>query len=125
MAGWPHLWQETVPFPQGCNGTEDAEKKGRESWAWTFLPHTGGAGIHQAFPESTQETASGWFLSPPFPFAWSVNPAFLDPHVGRCRWWAHVCQMPAALLILAWERSLAGGDGEKGTGKKSSILILQ
>lgn len=35
MAGWRHLWQETVPFPQGCNGTEDAEKKGRESWAWT------------------------------------------------------------------------------------------
>lgn len=48
-------------------------------------------------------------------------PAFLDPRVGRCRWWAHVCQRPTALLILAWAWSLAGGDGDRALGRKVQL----
>lgn len=58
-------------------------RKGNESWTWVFLPHTGCTGIQQASPPvSTQNTVSGHFLSPPLPFAWSVNPALWDPCVG-------------------------------------------
>lgn len=57
--------------PMDVVAQEMLKRKRKESWAWTFLPHTGGKGFHQALlPVSTQETlplANSSTLSSPLP----------------------------------------------------------
>ena len=125
MAGWPLPLAGNIALSSRDGMAQKIlNRKGNESWAWVFLPHTGCTGVQQALPPvSTQNTVSGQFLSPPFPFAWSVNPALWDPCVGAKADGRH---MGPNACSAGW--SWLGSDicwlGWGGAGKKIQVSFL-
>lgn len=114
--------------PMDVVAQEMLKRKRKESWAWTFLPHTGGKGFHQALlPVSTQETCLWPIPLPCPPLCLACKLSVLGPMCWNDVDGGHMC---AKCLQLGWSwlgsDYLLVGMGRGGLGRKfnSHSLVI-